>query len=213
MTLHEGGWTLIGSFVNGVPRSWTTLDVLRNASSFGTIASRTTANFKSPAWATVAGSDLMVQTDDYSFGFRGLLGSQSLGAYIAANWPTTCNSTWLRSGADFAAGLTPQQQRLFNFALRALDNNCTCWPDCNENAAIAFAAAECCWVNGLSNAVNGYPSWSTHDLSLLRVGRIIPRACTGGYPCNANGLTLDSSGECYEDNPACKSRYALVYVR
>jgi hypothetical protein len=214
MTLHEGGWTLIGSFVNGVARSWTTLDVMRNASTFGTIASRTSANFKSAAWSSVAGADLMVQTDDYSFGFRTLLGARSFGAYITANWPSSCNSTWARSGADFAGGLTPQQQRLFNFSLRALDSNCSCWPDCNENAAIVFAAAECCWNNGLSNAPNGQASWLSHDLSLLRIGRITPRACTAGvFPCNANGLTMDSSGECYEDSPACKSRYALIYVR
>ena len=214
MTLHEGGWTLIGSFVNGVARSWTSLDVLRNTSVFGTIASRTSANFKSPAWSSITGNDLMIQTDDYSFGFRTLLGARSFGTYITANWPSTCNSTWTRSGADFAANLTPQQQRLFNFSLRARDSNCDCYPDCNENAAVVFAAAECCWVNGLSNAPNGQANWLTHDLSLLRIGRITPVACTPGvYPCNANGLTMSAAGECYEDSATCKSRYALVFVR
>jgi hypothetical protein len=214
MSLHEGGWTLTGSFVNGVARTWNSLDVLRNTSTFGTIASRTTANFKSAAWSTVPGEDLMVQTDDYSFGFRALLGNRSFGGYITANWPATCARAWVRSGADFAGGLTTQQQRLFNFALRALDDNCDCYPGCNENVAVAFMAAECCWVNGLSNTPAGQASWSTHDLALLRVGRITPAACTAGvYPCNANGLVVSSAGECYEDNAACKSRYALVYVR
>jgi hypothetical protein len=214
MTLHEGGWTLVGSFVNGVARTWTTLDVMRDATSFGAISTRATANFKSPAWTSVAGADLMVQTDDYSFGFRALLGGRSMGGYVAASWPSTCTTTWARSGADFAGGLTPQQQRLFNFSLRALDSNADCWPGMNENAAIAFTAAECCWVNGLSNTPGGQADWRTHDLSLLRVGRITPVACAPGvWPCNANGLTLSASGECYEDSATCKSRYALVYVR
>lgn len=214
MTLNDGGWTLVGSVLNGVARTWNSLAVFTDTSTFGTIASRLTGNFKSPAWSSVRGADLMVQTEDYSFGFRSLLGDRSFGTYIGATWPMVCAATWTRSGADFATGLSAQQQRAFNFGLRALDSNCSCFPGCNENVAIGFLAAECCWVNGLGNTPGGQASWLTHDLSLLRVGRISPTACVPGvYPCNANGLTINSSGECYEYDTSCKSRYALIYVR
>jgi len=214
MTLNDGGWTLIGSVVNGGTRAWTTLETFRDAGSFGAIATRTTANYKSAAWTSVRGADLMVQTEDYSFGFRTLLGDRSFGAYIGATWPSTCGTSWTRSGADFATGLTAQQQRAFNFGLRALDSNCSCFPGCNENVAVGFLAAECCWVNGLGNTPGGQAQWLNHDQSLLRASRITAVACTAGvYPCNANGLTISSSGECYEFDGNCKSRYALVYVR
>ena len=72
--------------------------------------------------------------------------------------------------------------------------------------AIAFYAAECCWVNGLGNTPGGQAQWVTHDQSLLRLSRITPVTCTAGtYPCNANGRTISAAGECYEYDASCKA--------
>jgi hypothetical protein len=214
MSAHGGGWTLVGSVVNGVPRAWNALDVFTGTGTFGAVGARTTANYKSAAWSAVPGADLMVQTEEYTFGFRALLGGRAFGPYIAAGWPMTCNQSWTRSGVDFATNLTADQQRTLGFTLRARDSNAECFPTTNENAAVVFHAAECCWVNGLGNTPGGQDQWRTHDLSLLRLSNLRPLACTpGSYPCNANGLVSNSSGECYDDNPSCKARYALIFVR
>ncbi len=214
MTSEGGGWTLVGSVVNGVARAWNALGVFTDRTSFGAIGTRTTANYKSFAWSDVPGNDLRVETAEYSFGWRALLGNRSMGGYVSANWPTTCNAGWARSGVDFFTGISAAQAQAFGFSLRALDSNAECFPGSNENAAINFYAAECCWTNGLGNTPGGQDAWRTHDLSLLRLANITPVTCTpGAYPCNANGRTISSAGECYEDNPSCKARYALVWVR
>ncbi|MEZ4410380.1 MAG: fibrinogen-like YCDxxxxGGGW domain-containing protein [Polyangiales bacterium] len=214
MTSQGGGWTLIGSVVNTPTRAWNALGVFTDRATFGTIAARNTANYKAFAWTDVAANDLRVETAEYSFGWTALLGNRSMGAYVSANWPSTCNSTWARSGVDFYTGISAAQAAAFGFSLRALDSNASCFPGSNENAAINFYAAECCWVNGLGNTPGGQAQWLTHDLSLLRLSRITPVTCTAGtYPCNANGRTISAAGECYENDPSCKASYALVWVR
>ena len=213
MTSHGGGWTLVGSVVNGVARRWISVGVFTGATTFGSAAAAKTNNYKSPAWAVLTGEDMMVETSAYKFGFTKLLGKLSFGSYIKANWPGSCSSKWTRSGADFSTGLSTNQRRAFGFILRGWDNNCSCFPGCNENAAVGFHAAECCWVNGLGNNYpSGGGSWSSHDLSLLKVSNLNAVACTANtYPCNANGYLISSSGECYDQS--CKQSYALVYVR
>jgi len=214
MTSEGGGWTLVGAVVNGVARRWNALGVFTDRTTFGTIAGRTTGNYKAFAWSDVPGNDLRVETAEYSFGWRALLGNRSMAGYVSTQWPSTCNGSWTRSGVDFYTGINAAQAQAFGFTLRALDSNATCFPGSNENAAINFYAAECCWTNGLGNTPAGEAQWSTHDLSLLRLSRIAPLTCTAGtYPCNANGRTISSAGECYGDDPNCKARYALVWVR
>ncbi len=212
MTSQGGGWTLAGSVVNGVPRAWNALGVFTDRSSFGSIATRTSANYKSLAWTDVPATALRVETSEYSFGWTALLGGRSLGAYVSASWPSACNTTWARSGVDFYTGISAAQAAAFGFSLRALDSNAGCFPGANENVAIAFYAAECCWVNGLGNTPGGQAQWLTYDQSLLSLARITPVACTAGvYPCNANGRTISASGECYD--ASCKASYALIWVR
>lgn len=216
MARHGGGWTLIGSFVNGVPRSWTSLAVLTDTTTFGTASTATSANFKSPAWSTLPANDLLIVTAEYDFGFRNLLGNRSFGSYIAVNWPGSCNRTWTRSGVDFATGLTLSQQRMLGFTLRAHDDNASCFPEGNENAAVVFLAGRCCWVNGLANTPMGWAAWGTHDHSLLRLSYLVPSSCTAGiYPCNGNGLALNADlwGGSNCNDMSCKAPYALVYVR
>jgi len=122
-----------------------------------------------------------------------------------ATGPSLALSLSLRSAAQAAA---------FGFSLRALDSNASCFPSTNENVAIGFYAAECCWVNGLGNTPGGEAQWLTHDLSLLRLSRIAPLSCTPGtWPCNANGRTISAAGECYGYDTSCKASYALIWVR
>ncbi|MDB4929700.1 MAG: hypothetical protein JWM10_2184, partial [Myxococcaceae bacterium] len=212
MTSQGGGWTLAGSVVNGATRAWNALGVFTDRTSFGAIATRTTVNFKSLAWSDVPATDLRVETAEYSFGWNALLGARPLGAFVNASWPASCNTTWMRSGVDFFTGLSAAQAAAFGFSLRALDSNASCFPGTNENVAMAFYAAECCWVNGLGNTPGGQAQWITHDQSMLRLAGIAPVACTAGvYPCNANGRTIAAAGECYD--ASCKAGYALVWIR
>jgi alpha-tubulin suppressor-like RCC1 family protein len=214
MVAEGGGWTVIGTVANGVARRWNALSVFNSRSSFGSVDARTTDNYKALAWTDVVGNDLRIETPEYSFGWRNLLGTRSMGGYVTAAWPTSCGTSWTRSGVDFYTGISAAQSLAFGFTLRALDSNASCFPAGNENAAISFFAAECCWNNGLGNFPGTSGDWRTHDLSLLRLSRITPVSCTpGAYPCNANGRTISSAGECYDDDPACKARYALVSVR
>jgi hypothetical protein len=212
MSSQGGGWTLAGSVVNGSTRAWNALGVFTDRTSFGAIATRTTVNFKSLAWSDVPATDLRVETAEYSFGWNALLGARPLGAFVNASWPATCNTTWMRSGVDFFTGISAAQAAAFGFSLRALDSNASCFPGTNENVAMAFYAAECCWVNGLGNTPGGQAQWVTHDQSMLRLAGITPVTCTPGvYPCNANGRTVAAAGECYD--AGCKAPYALVWVR
>jgi len=215
MTTHSGGWTLVGSVVNGVTRKWKTAAVFSNTTTFGTAAAAKTNNFKSAAWSRVAGNDLMLATPEYTFGFTKMLGSKAFGPYIKAKWPSSCAKTWIRSGADFSTKLSSTQQLAISFALRAWDDNASCFPGFNENSAVSFQAATCCWVGGLGNNPSG-PSgnhpWYNHDLSLLKLSNLKPETCTkNSYPCNANGYRFSQTYFCYPSS--CKVKYALVYVR
>ena len=211
MTAHSGGWTLIGSVVNGVARKWNTVAAFTDTTVYGAAASAKTANYKSAAWSRVSGDDLRMETSQYSFGFNKLLGAKAFGPYIKAGWPAGCNTTWLRSGADFATGLTATLQKAMNFTLRAKDTNASCFPGTNENTAVSFIGATCCWVGGLGNNPSAH-GWGTHDLSLLTLSRYKTAACTKNvYPCNANGLLVDQTAFCYD--ATCKVKYALIYVR
>ncbi|MFN7135071.1 MAG: EGF domain-containing protein, partial [Myxococcales bacterium] len=211
MTLNGGGWTLLGSMVNlDGARNWNSLASLTSASTFGQLATRRAADFKSPAWAQVKGADLLLRTGGYHLGFNALLGNRTLPEHITAFWPQSCNTTWIRSGADFGAGLTVQQLRTFGYTYRGLDTNATCFPSTNENAAISLLAMPN-WVDGLANTPAGYPTWSDHDHSMMLPGRIVPVACSGGWPCNGNGLMQDQGAQCYD--PSCKENWVEVYVR
>jgi len=209
MTSHGGGWTLIGSVVNGVKRRWTAASVFSGTSTFGTLAKAKSDNFKSAAWSSVAGDDFMVETVKYKLGFTKLLGKKSFGAYFKANWPSTCNTKWAHSGADFSTGLSTVQAKAAGFVLRGKDSNCSCFPGCNENAAVGLFA----YSNVVFGLGNNYPNggyqWAGHDLSLLLVAKLKPTTCAGGYPCNGKGYWTPFV--CYDTS--CTTKYALVYVR
>ena len=71
--------------------------------------------------------------------------------------------------------------------------------------------SSCCWVNGLGNTPNGYPTWDIYDLSLLQLSRLTGSTCTSGsYPCNDIGY-YNSGTNGYTS--ATKVSYAEVYVR
>ena len=215
MTSHGGGWTLIGSVVNGVTRRWKSVAAFTGTATFGTLAKAKTDNFKSSVWTALAGDDLLVETNEYSFGFTKLLGSKAFGPYIKANWPSGCNTKWARSGASFSTKLSATQTKAMSFILRGKDTNASCFPSTNENAAVGFIAPECCWVGGLGNNPNG-GAWGSHDLSLLKLSRLKAFKCpTTGYPCNTLGYQIDSytTGGSFCYDASCKVKYALVYVR
>jgi len=216
MTSHGGGWTLVGSVVNGVTRRWTTVAAFTGTSTFGTLAKAKTDNFKSDAWSVVQGDDLMVSTNEYTFGFTKLLGAKAFGPYIKAGWPSSCNTKWARSGASFSSKLSSTQAKAMGFILRGKDTNCSCFPGCNENAAVGFIASECCNLGGLGNNPAG-TAWGNHDLSLLKLSRLNAFKCPkSGYPCNALGYQINhylTTGGSFCFNSSCKVKYAQVYVR
>ena len=217
MSKHGGGWTLIGSLVNGVTRRWNSTSAFTGSATFGTLAKAKSDNYKSTAWSQVPGSDLMVETGDYTFGFTKLLGSQSFATYIKTNWPSKCSYKWIRSGADFATGLTAAQTKTIVFSLRPHDVNNDCFPGYAETVVVGLVAATCCWVGGLGNTPYAQSTWAwaQHDLSLLRSSRILPTACTktGVYPCNSNGYVVPYSSFSQSYDSTYKVKYAQVFVR
>ena len=213
MTRNFGGWTLVGSVVNEGSRHWSTFDVWTDFTTFGSVTDRQTADHKSTAFFDVPGTDLLVATDEYAFSFDAVLGAQDLAAFIAAEYDAAvCSTTFLASGADWAENLTEDQISLQSLVVRAWDNNCDCFPGCNENSILSMQLSYCCWVNGLGNGNAGQPTWSAHDNSLLTLSSMVTEACTPGvYPCNDDGVWVANGYNCYDTS--CKTTYGEIYVR
>jgi len=223
MTTDGGGWTLVGTVYNTSPtdtRRWNTDTVFTDATTFGTLAARSTDDFKSPAYARVNGRDLLVVTDEYHFGFRALMsGGASFGAYVASLVSPLCATTWTRSGADFgSSNLTSTQRQGLGFTVRGLDVNgggptggCATTGS-NENSFLDFAAGPSWWVFGAGNCVGCAGDWTTYDNGMLNRDTLTFAACTPGtWPCNANGLYWTSA--VYPSSAASKSRYVQLLVR
>ncbi|MBI5515579.1 MAG: hypothetical protein HY909_17495 [Deltaproteobacteria bacterium] len=236
MAIDGGGWTLLGTAHNfppaGAPaRRWDTEAALAGPGTFGALSARTTDNFKSPAWAAVAGADLLVLTNEYHFGFRGLLGDRAFQAFVSRHPEWTrdaCSTTWIRSGVDFASeGITADTRRSLGFSLRGLDvNGATngCFPGIaptreagtNENSAFGFSAGPSWWVWGWGNTPLGQSDWRPYDLSLFNLATLNSQAgaCTSDYPagrwpCNTLGRWMN--GNAYDRSD--KVRYGQLYVR
>ncbi|HJN76474.1 MAG TPA: MopE-related protein [Myxococcota bacterium] len=218
MTTDSGGWTLVGSVVNEAhvtgshDRNWDSYDVWTDDTTFGTLGSQTTADFKSTAFSEVAGDDMMVETDSYAFAFYNVLGSTDFGDFMTGEYDSsTCSEDFIASGADWSSGLTTDQEDVLVLVVRPKDSNCSCFPGCNENAILGFQLSSCCWANGLGNTPNGYASWDIYDNSLLTTSYISKGTCTAGsYPCSDAGY-YNASGTGYTYSN--KVTYGLVYVR
>ncbi|MBK6533602.1 MAG: hypothetical protein IPF99_29660 [Deltaproteobacteria bacterium] len=223
MTTDGGGWTLVGTVYNTSPtdtRRWNTDTVFTDATTFGTLAARSTDDFKSPAYARVNGRDLLVVTDEYHFGFRSMMsGGASFAAYVASLVSPTCATTWTRSGADFgSSNLTTTQRRGLGFTVRGLDVNgggptdgCATTGS-NENSFLNFASGPSWWVFGAGNCVGCAGDWTSYDNGMLNLATLSFAACTPGtWPCNANGLYWTSA--VYPSSAASKTRYVQLLVR
>ena len=217
-TSDGGGWTLVASVVNEVnitgshDRNWDSYDVWTDDTTFGTLGSQTTADFKSTAFAEVSGDDMMVETDAYSFAFANVLGTTDFADFMAGEYDSaTCSEDFIASGADWSSGLTTDQADVMVLVVRPSDTNCTCFPGCNENAILGFQLSSCCWANGLGNTPNGYSTWDIYDNSLLTTSYISKTTCTAGtYPCSDAGF-YNGSGTGYTYSN--KTTYGMVYVR
>lgn len=222
MTTDGGGWTLTATVYNTAPtdtRRWATDTVFSDATTFGTLAARGTDDFKSPAYATVSARDLLVLTDEYHFGFRGMMRGTGFGAYVASQVTAQCATTWVRSGADFvSANLTDVQRRGLGFTVRGLDlngggatNGCATRGN-NENSFINFASGPSWWVFGVGNCVGCAGDWTTYDNGMLNLATLTFAACTAGtWPCNANGLYWSSA--VYPSAATSKTRFVQLLVR
>ncbi|MCB9744701.1 MAG: hypothetical protein H6740_19055 [Alphaproteobacteria bacterium] len=219
MDTDGGGWTLIGSIVNEYhvtgshSRSWDTLAVWTDTTTFGSYASSETADYKGEGYVDTTGDDFLVVSDEYSFGFYNVLGGASLATFITGEYDSNqCSQDFLASGADYYDQLTATQAAGMSFVVRPQDTNADCFPGANENAILGFQLADCCWANGLGNCTNCYSSWSVYDNSLLQLSRIAATTCTPGtYPCNDAGYYLTRNQHCYD--VSCKVVYAELYVR
>ncbi len=211
MSTDGGGWTLTSTVVNEGSRSWDSYDVWTDTTTFGSITDRQAADFKSEAFSATPGDDYLVITDEYSFGFYGVVSGLSLGDLIADEYTAACNTSFLASGADYYDGLSSSQADVFVFIVRPWDDNASCFPSSNENAILGHHLSTCCWANGLGNTPNGYPTWDVYDNSLLAASNISRSSCTAGnYPCNDAGY-LNGGSNCYDES--CKVTWAEVYVR
>src|SRR5438105_2732242 len=60
-----GGWTLVATLVNADgARQWSSLAAFTGSTGFGSLAGRDTADYRSPLFAQLSGSDLMIVTDE-----------------------------------------------------------------------------------------------------------------------------------------------------
>ncbi len=213
MTTDGGGWTLAGSVVNEGSRHWNSYAAFTDNTTFGSIGSATSADFKGPAWTDIEGDDFLVATTDYDVGWYGVLGNADVASWVAGEYnAAVCSTTFLGHTPDVYDGLTTAQASSFSLTVRPLDDNCDCFPGCNESVLIGLTNARCCWVAGLGNAPNGQADWRTHDLSLLKVANVVPMSCSAGaWPCNADGAYANDSYYCYDTS--CKQSWAEVYIR
>ncbi|MCB9744702.1 MAG: hypothetical protein H6741_26955 [Alphaproteobacteria bacterium] len=219
MTTDGGGWTLIGSVVNEYlvtgshSRSWNSLTVWTDTTTFGNYASSDTADFKGEGFVDTTGDDLLFVTDQYAFGFYNVLGGASLATFITGEYDSNqCSQGFLASGADYYDQLTATQAAALSFVVRPKDTNATCFPGSNENSIIGTHLASCCWAGGPGNCPTCQGYWQTHDLGMLSLSNVIPETCTAGvYPCNDNGYTLSQGGFSYDT--AKKAVFAEMYVR
>ncbi|MFO0610587.1 MAG: fibrinogen-like YCDxxxxGGGW domain-containing protein [Polyangiales bacterium] len=222
MATAGGGWTLLATVYNTLPadtRRWNTDAVFQDDTAFGDLAMRAADDFKSPAYARLAGRDLLVLTEEYHFGFNGLLGDVSLAAYIRARVSPMCSTAWIRSGADFASTNVPMNvQRTLGFTIRGLDVNgggptagCAV-AGSNENSFLDFLSGPSWWVFGVGNCVGCAGGWTSYDNGMLNLASIMTGSCTANsWPCNANGLWWQSG--IYPSNPDTKTRYVQLLVR
>jgi len=208
-----GGWTLVGAVVNEGSRSWDSYDVWVDTSVFGVIGDRQAADFKSEAFYDVTGDDFLVRTEEYSFAFYSLLGDTDFASFMTDEYDSSaCSTSFLASGADWSDVLSTSQAALQSFVVRPLDDNCDCFPGCNENAIIGMQLADCCWTPGLGNTPSGQADWDDHDLSLLQLANLNPSSCTAGsYPCNDQGYYNPYDDNCYDES--CKLTWAEIFVR
>jgi hypothetical protein len=225
MSTEGGGWTLLATVYNTPgtdTRRWNTDTVFSDGTTFGTVSGRTSDDYKSPAYSAVTGRSLLVQTDEYYFGFTNLAPSaMSFAAYVASNITTNCSTTWLRSGVDFAStNLTTDQRAVLGFALRGHDINggsATGGGGCamrgsNENSYVNFLAGPSWWVFGAGTCVACASGWTSYDNGMLNRASITSGACTAGsWPCNANGRWWSSG--IYPSNQDTKTRYVQFLVR
>lgn len=211
--LHGGRWTLAASFVNGDGlRSWDTKGELTSVSVVGTLAERQTADFKSPAYATVPGKDLLIVTDEYSFGFNAVIDDQAVNQWVNANAPAACAGAWRVQGADYAAGLSQQQLETLGIIFRGRDPNepTKCFPGGEEVSLIAFVAGNLS-NHGLGNAPVA-SDWGDEDLGLPNLAHWNVVSCTGSYPCKATGVRTQWPGD-VGYTAESKAKYALLFVR
>jgi hypothetical protein len=213
MTEDGGGWTQVATVANDGTRRWNSLAAFTDTTTFGSVSSATSSDFKSEAMSEVEGFDLMVITDDYAMAFYSILGGAELATWIGDEYDTAaCNTTFETSGADWYDGLTAAQAAAQNVIVRPLDTNASCFPGSNENALLGFQNASCCWAGGLGNTPGGQAIWRQHDLSLLLATSMSTASCTAGtYPCNANSTYIGYGSFCY--GTTCKATFAQVYVR
>ncbi len=212
METDEGGWTLIGSQINGDGRSWNSLESMTDANGFGALDTYQSADYKSPGWGIVPAQHLMVRTEEYAVAWTiDLLGGVSFGDWISSEYNMqACTTEFVGGTPQFVENLSDQQQLIFDIVVRPLDSNCSCFPGCNENTLIGFVFPQCCWTYGLGNTPAGQGTWSGHDHSMPKISSLTRQVCNGGFPCNPSG-SINAGATCY--NTSCKTSMASVWVR
>jgi hypothetical protein len=216
MVADGGGWTLVGSQVNTPGpdiRSWNSLAVHTSVSAFGSVNNYTTIDYKNVGWSTIPARNLMLRTNEYAVAWtNNVLTDQAWGPWINGKYnPNACSTAFLGGTPAYGENITASQRNAFDIVVRAHDNNAACFPTSNENAIVTFTLQSCCWTMGLGNTPAGYPDWSNHDQSMLKLSSLAATACNPAvYPCNPQGY-YNGGNPCYD--PSCKTPYTSVWVR
>jgi carbonic anhydrase/acetyltransferase-like protein (isoleucine patch superfamily) len=216
MDTDQGGWTLVGSFVNtdGVVR-WSRpagYSAFQDTGTFGTLAGAATSDFKSAAWSQVGATDLLV-TDAYGWvSYDAVLGGGTIRGLMSS--VSTCQTTPLvppgdpRVDASHATLRTGAMLALFAGDPNS-SQNCGFSGVHSDSATLALSGAGCGamgagqWGTNYNSGMDWHMTFNAPDLCI---------ACDGcgnwnGYAAVTSATHNNNAGA--HDN----STWAMVWVR
>ena len=94
-------------------------------STFGDLEDRETTDYKSEAFASVTGSDLLIESDEYAFAFDAVLGSTDFAGFITDHYDSSsCSEDFIASGADwYSSELSEDQADTLSLIVQPKDFN------------------------------------------------------------------------------------------
>ena len=219
MSTDNGGWTLVGSFVNGDGTyGWTqygsdadNLGVWTDDSTFGSLSTYDTADFKSEAFSRVEGTDLLAVDD--GGGWASYSGALSTNLLDTLSAYTSCQTGFLSGVTVASSDANVQAYGQLSFFGGDPNNGYQCafnYSANNTDSSVISLAHQGCGTAGF-----GHVGWWTgsmhsdndHMFCLQDTSYLIANTASSGGCAAYNGQTA-----LYWFTPSACS-YALLYVR